>query len=251
VDHLPPSLTHISFGIHFNQSIDNLPTSLLSLEFLLVGIFNQPVDHLPNSLTELSFNKSFNQPVDHLPSSLRKITFGRQFDQPIDYFPQSLTHLNFDHGGFDREVDYLPSSLTYLSVGYSFNQPVDYLPPSITHLHLGVRFNQHVHNLPPKLIELKVYGKFAHEVLQFLPPTVSCLFLTQPDLRQPLEPLPPSVTHFVLACHIARDRQFHIPKTVKLLKYEVFEDCTKDTSPLVSLQFDFETRKLMVANYFD
>lgn len=49
----PSKLTHLKFGIEFNQPIDNLPKSLTHL--ILGDNFNQPIDNLPNSITQLTF----------------------------------------------------------------------------------------------------------------------------------------------------------------------------------------------------
>ena len=71
VDNLP-SLTHLAFGTHFNQSVDNLPSSLTHLIFRIH--FKQSVDNLPSSLTHLTFGIYFKQSVDNLPSSLTHLT---------------------------------------------------------------------------------------------------------------------------------------------------------------------------------
>jgi len=50
---LPSSITHLTFGDKFNQTVDNLPPSLTHLIFGYY--FNQPVDLLPHSLLFLKF----------------------------------------------------------------------------------------------------------------------------------------------------------------------------------------------------
>ena len=48
INHLPKSLTHLTFNDEFNKNVDDLPKSLTHLTF---GIrFNQTVNNLPQSL---------------------------------------------------------------------------------------------------------------------------------------------------------------------------------------------------------
>jgi hypothetical protein len=141
---LPKSLTHLQFGIKFNQTVNNLPKSLTHLQFEFD--FNQTVDHLPKSLTHLQFGWKFNQKVDHLPSSLTHLKFGWLFNQKVDKLPKSLTHLKLGDY-FNQKVDNLPKSLTHLQFGYWFNQKVDHLSSSLTHIQFGNHFNQKVDHL--------------------------------------------------------------------------------------------------------
>jgi hypothetical protein len=72
VDHLPPNLSHLTFGYRFNHEVDHLPPNLT---FLLFGYsFNQSIEHLPSSVQHLSVGISFHQPIYHLPSSLTHFT---------------------------------------------------------------------------------------------------------------------------------------------------------------------------------
>ncbi len=68
---LPPSITHLSFGFHFNDSVDSLPPTITHLTF--GHEFNSPVSKLPKSLLVLHFGSSFNMPVDSLPPTVKII----------------------------------------------------------------------------------------------------------------------------------------------------------------------------------
>ena len=62
---LPNTLTHITFGENFNQSINNLPNSMFYLKF--GRNFDQTIDHLPDSIIHLEFDQQegrFNQPTN-------------------------------------------------------------------------------------------------------------------------------------------------------------------------------------------
>ena len=69
VDQIPNSITHLTFGFHFNQSVDQLPNSITHLTFGFY--FNQSVDKLPNSITHLTFGPDFNKSIVKLPNSLK------------------------------------------------------------------------------------------------------------------------------------------------------------------------------------
>ena len=124
---LPLGLTHLEFGEHFNQPVDNLPQSLTHLTF--GRRFNQPVDNLPQSLTHLTFGTRFDRPVDNLPQSLTHLTFGDGFDQPVDNLPQSLTHLTFRR--YYRPINNLPQGLVYLRLSRTYRWDLPALPPTL------------------------------------------------------------------------------------------------------------------------
>ena len=85
---LPHSLTHLTFGTEFNQSVDNLPYSLTHLTFGTE--FNQCVDNLPCSLTHLTLGHRFNKRIDNLPMSLTSLTLGFLIYQKINNLPPNL-----------------------------------------------------------------------------------------------------------------------------------------------------------------
>lgn len=135
----------------FNQSVDNLPNSLIVLKF---GYnFNQNVNELPNNLKKLTFGYKFNQTVDKLPNSLKKLKFGNSFNQKVDKLPNNLNKLTFGFA-FNQPVDKLSNFLTHLKFEWSFNHPIDKLPNSLTHLILGDSFTQSIDNLPKNIKEL-------------------------------------------------------------------------------------------------
>ena len=49
LNNLPNSITHLTFGSIFNQSVDFLPESITYLEFK-GGDFNQPINNIPNNI---------------------------------------------------------------------------------------------------------------------------------------------------------------------------------------------------------
>ncbi len=80
-------------GSEFNQLVDNLPNSIISLTF--GNCFNQLVDNLPGSIVSLTFGYYFNQLLNNLPNSIVSLTFGNHFDKPVDNLPNSITSLTF------------------------------------------------------------------------------------------------------------------------------------------------------------
>jgi hypothetical protein len=120
IDKLPKRLTHLQFGIYFNQKVDKLPKSLTHLRF--GACFNQKVDNLPPSLTHLQFGVCFNQTVDNLPKSLSHLKFGIHFNQKVNNLswkqsshvdqtipPKSIKIIKFheNYKNFNHSLDHL------------------------------------------------------------------------------------------------------------------------------------------------
>ena len=159
---LPNSLTHLTFGWHFDQDVSKLPNSITHLTF--GHHFDQDVSKLPNSLIYLTFDHCFNQETHNLPNSITHLEFGWNFKQDVHNLPNSLTHLTFGFA-FNQDVSNLPNSLTHLIFGHYFNQDVSKLPKGITYLKFrvctGYKFR---HNLNPYLYHLiKFYIKEDHK----------------------------------------------------------------------------------------
>jgi len=127
---LPPNVKGLVLK-NFNQSVDNLSSTLESLTF--GDVFNQPVDNLPSGLKHLVFGDAFNQSVDKLSSSLESVTFGKSFNKVIDKLPSSLRCIVFGEM-FNQCVDILPLSLESLTFSYWFNQPLLNLSLSVRKL---------------------------------------------------------------------------------------------------------------------
>ena len=151
LDHLPPNITELFCGIHFDCPLDHLPNTLVTLS--LSKFFNQDVDNLPSSLRTLFFahNSQFNRPVDNLPSQLKVLVMGNHFNLPVDHLPPRLKWLGLGQC-FNQTVDHLPLSLTKLDLGAIFNQPVDHLPAVLLEVYFGFEFNQPLDNLPNGLL---------------------------------------------------------------------------------------------------
>ena len=77
----------------FNQEVNHLPSSITHLTF--GKSFNKEVNNLPYSITHLTFGETFNQKIDYLPSSITHLTFGKLFNQEVNNLPPSITHLTF------------------------------------------------------------------------------------------------------------------------------------------------------------
>jgi hypothetical protein len=160
---LPKSLTHLSFGYLFDQSIAGIiPATVIemklghsrlgvgdlpnSLKILRLRGFAHPLMDgvLPSSLEELDMSLEFNHPLKPgvLPQSLTCLRLGDYFNQPIPpgVLPDSLTSLKFGHK-FNHPLipGVLPHSLKFLHIGHCFNHPIlpDVLPPLLEELSFG------------------------------------------------------------------------------------------------------------------
>jgi hypothetical protein len=82
----------IHIGSHFNQSVDNLPSTITHLTFGYYSNFNQPVDNLPSSITYLYFGyqSSFNQSLNNLPRFTEFIQLPYKYDNKILNMPKRL-----------------------------------------------------------------------------------------------------------------------------------------------------------------
>lgn len=110
---IPNHVTKIDLGYHFNQSLDDLPTSITYLQ-ILSPEFDQSLDNLPDSITYLA--------VDGI------------FTNPIKKFPSNLTHLKL-YNSFNHSISHLPYSVTYLKLSKQYDKQIvlDH-PENITHL---------------------------------------------------------------------------------------------------------------------
>ena len=57
VDNLPSSITHLTFGFHFNQKVENLPSSITHLTFWYC--FNQEVNNFPKELKKIKCSENY------------------------------------------------------------------------------------------------------------------------------------------------------------------------------------------------
>lgn len=137
---LPNSITHITFGENFNQSLHTiLPNSITHLIFDYYSNFNQPLPvNLPEYITHIIFGEcsKFNQPLLYkLPKSISHLTFGRNFNQPINNkLPESITHLTFGYYFNQSFENNLPKSITHLTLYRSSTKKLENLPKTITYL---------------------------------------------------------------------------------------------------------------------
>eukprot|EP01112_Ceratiomyxa_fruticulosa_P008600 TRINITY_DN2227_c0_g3_i1.p1 TRINITY_DN2227_c0_g3~~TRINITY_DN2227_c0_g3_i1.p1 ORF type:complete len:298 (-),score=27.67 TRINITY_DN2227_c0_g3_i1:810-1703(-) len=188
------NLTHIQYGMRFNQPIENklIPPNLTNLSFNRE--FNQAVSGLIfNKLTHLSFGEKFNLPLDGLIApKLTHLELGYYFNCRIDNLPLSLTHLTLGSMFIQPINGILPPNIKFLELGFSFNRTIDILPPALTHLTLGYSFSLPIQTLPPLVKQVLIKGsgfehtKFNHPV-SHLNPSIKFLF-TPAIFKGPVEP---------------------------------------------------------------
>ena len=120
VNHIiPSSITHLTFSLKFNQSVDYLP---FSIQVLIFGSdFNHPVSHLPSSITHLSFCFSFNQPISALPSSIRNLTF-------------------HSDSKFNHELNNLPMNLEFIELPLGYTNRITNIPPNLRKIVCSVKY---------------------------------------------------------------------------------------------------------------
>lgn len=91
---LTNSLTHLTLGNHFSHSID-----LVNIKYLTIDCENfHVIDNLPNSLISLQFDSRFNLPLNNLPNSIEFIKLERHYLQPLNSIPSNLKRIDCHYG---------------------------------------------------------------------------------------------------------------------------------------------------------
>ena len=175
VNNLPNSLIYLEFGYHFNQPVDNLPDSLTHLEF--GNKFNKPVDHLPEGLQYLQFGYSFNQSVENLPKSLKILKLSTIYNLPLINLPQHLEELELgEHFNHPIRKEDLPKNLKKIKFGFAFNHPIEgdsptgkfsIFPDSLEEVKLGMNFDYPINILPNSLRVLNLHRNYRKKVSYF------------------------------------------------------------------------------------
>lgn len=171
IDYLPDGITDLYLGQRFNKPINNLPQSLkklkISSNIIAYTEFNQSLDNLPSGLEtiDILINKSFNQPIDNLPISLKKLVLiCQQFKQPINNLPCNLEELviyMFDY----ENTHYLPGSLKNFNFKYNFdsveitNKVTNIIRKNLVNKYPNILFLSYDTELQPlhELIELQQF----------------------------------------------------------------------------------------------
>ena len=66
------------------------------------NVFNQQVDNLPNSIISITFGYWFNQPVDNLPNGIINLTFEGEYIISINKLPNNLKQVIYFSDCFDK-----------------------------------------------------------------------------------------------------------------------------------------------------
>eukprot|EP01112_Ceratiomyxa_fruticulosa_P000911 TRINITY_DN1086_c0_g1_i4.p1 TRINITY_DN1086_c0_g1~~TRINITY_DN1086_c0_g1_i4.p1 ORF type:complete len:249 (-),score=41.32 TRINITY_DN1086_c0_g1_i4:318-1064(-) len=108
VTKLPASVTHVQFGVNFNNSYIMLPLHPHITHIFFGFRFNQPIStaNLPLNLTHLSFGYCFRQIISSLPPNVQQVTFSRQYNQPIDHLSKDIQFLVVMYEGSNNPVPY-------------------------------------------------------------------------------------------------------------------------------------------------
>ena len=111
-NYISSTVTHLTFGSSFNQSVKNC---------------------IPSSVTHLTFGFYFNQSIENsIPSSVTHLTFDNYFRQPIEKcIPPSVTHLKLGHRFNQYSENSIPSTITHLRLCCCQSDIKYYLPASI------------------------------------------------------------------------------------------------------------------------
>jgi hypothetical protein len=128
------SLTHLTFGINFNQKVDNLPQSL---KYLKLGILFKAINQLPPLLQVLDIER-YTRRIRHLPDSIHTLKIN-QFSGEIHTLPSSLTTLEFLI--YSSKFVIPKSIIPKLNRFMGSLDTLEVLPSTITHLTLWLEEN--------------------------------------------------------------------------------------------------------------
>lgn len=118
LDNLPNRLQYLKVPVNFNYSLDNLPASLLELEFAYGCKFAYALDSLPHGLKKLTLTQGmcYSHPLEYLPSSIEILDLGCDMYKSLNNLPDSITHLTV--GCVEEPIARLPANLKVLKVWY-------------------------------------------------------------------------------------------------------------------------------------
>jgi len=138
IDFLPYGVVDVILGSKFNQPLENLPSSIKSMEFIADGYYNTstafdyPLDHLPYGLEELKLSISGRKTIigANLPPSLKKLEIldycGDVNNIHINELPDSIEYLVVAAKGFDyKGISRLPANLQTLDL-YTKSRAYDF-----------------------------------------------------------------------------------------------------------------------------
>lgn len=132
IEYLPSNLKYLHLGIFFNQKINNLPDSLIRIEFANNSTFMHKLDKLPDNLSHLVFNfyADFNESINY-NDKLISLTLPNKYNKPLNFLPDTIVELNifsdYPINSYElnpnikflkipsqREINYLPEKLEIL-----------------------------------------------------------------------------------------------------------------------------------------
>jgi hypothetical protein len=199
-DSLPHTLTHLKFGMCFNQPFDYPPPSLQVLEF--------------------AYGFTFQRSIDRLPDTIHKLTI--QTDAKINKLPASLTHLE-SSSNTNNIACPLPSNLQYLDISGGLKTLELSSLPLISLMLSGTKYQPSLDKLPKTLRKLQIIGHW-NGPLSSLPPSLTYLMINSLTFKHPLDCLPNSLTHLVIGeeCPCPTTLNF-IPSSITHLRISSYE----------------------------
>lgn len=109
----------IIFPNHFNQNVDNLPSSIKNIKF--GNSFNCSIDYLPDSIIHLELGKKFNTLINFFPKILKYLLFNSCYLYKLNNLPDTLLYLEFS-AGCREQLTNLPLNL----ISFKYTQPHQY-----------------------------------------------------------------------------------------------------------------------------
>jgi len=172
IDYLHDNVQEIILSDHYNEIINRLPGSLITL--VLGKNYSYKIYEFPVNLNYLDIGENYTDSLDNLPKNLETLIIGGKFNNFIKY-PENLKYLIIkENSSFAMGLDNLPNSLIYFSLQNNYNLPISKLSDSIICLNLGNYYSGNIFNFSSKLKKIILSSDFNYD-FKTLPDSVEIM----------------------------------------------------------------------------
>jgi hypothetical protein len=125
VNNLPQTLTHLTFGCYFNQSVDKLPETLTHLT--LGDKFNKSVNYLPKNIKNLKLmcdNNLINKLPDHIKKLYVVFYAQEKFNKNIINLPTTIDEIVIENEFYKKYFKNIPFGVKFTFMSNKNNKLV-------------------------------------------------------------------------------------------------------------------------------
>ena len=93
IDNLPHGIINLELGIHFNLTLNDLPSSIETIKFNN-HCYNKELNNLPKNLEFLKLPSHYNQQILNIPTRLKKVECHKKYKYAKDFSKCKILWLN-------------------------------------------------------------------------------------------------------------------------------------------------------------